>query len=200
MKYAFVLVLAVALLGCDDKKKALVESVVGDSAAPAASFTAAKTDAAPPATASVAMPDRPVPKPETMVSQTAPDEVQMKAMTYMVAMRAPHPDDPNADEAWATDLMNKLRPISLAMDTGDNKAKWNRAEVIAGGRQIDLLMSAGCEPKTPFTATVARANVPLATARAHGVLVIKCADQKKQCLQSTRDPDDVLCTTNIRHR
>jgi hypothetical protein len=197
MKYFAVFALF-ALVACDDKKKDLVDSVVGDSAAPTMSFTAS-TDAAPPPPASFAMPERPVPKPETMVSQTAPDEVQMKAMTYMVAMRAPHPDDPNADEAYATDLMNKLRPISVSMDPGDNKQKWNSAEVEAGGRQVLLKMSAGCDAKMPFTALVSRANVPLATARSHGVLVIKCADQKKQCLQSTRDPDDVLCTTNIRH-
>jgi hypothetical protein len=29
---------------------------------------------------------------------------------------------------------------------------------------------------------------------AHGVLVVRCADRELQCLQSTRDADDVLCT------
>jgi hypothetical protein len=146
------------------------------------------------------MPERPVPKPETMVSQSAPEETQMKAMTYMVAMRAPHPDDPNADEAYATEVMNKLKPISLAIDTGPDKSRWNRTEVIAGGRQIDMYMSLGCEPKTPFNAVVQRANIPLAVLRSRGILVVRCYDTKKQCLQSTRDPDDVLCTTVIRHK
>lgn len=192
-----------ALAACDDKKKELIDTVGGDSASPfaidAAAF-AGSADAAPAPVKSVAMPERPVPKPETMVSQSAPDDVQMKAMTYMIAMRAPHPDDPNPDEAYATELMNKLKPISLSIDTGPDKGKWNRAEVSAGGRQIDLYMSLGCDPKMPFNALVQRANVPLATARAHGVLVVRCYDTKKQCLQSTRDPDDVLCTTVIRHK
>jgi hypothetical protein len=29
---------------------------------------------------------------------------------------------------------------------------------------------------------------------AHGVLVVRCADHSLQCLQSTRDANDVLCT------
>ena len=45
------------------------------------------------------------------------------------------------------------------MDSGDNKAKWNKTEMVAGGRQIDLLMSAGCDAKAPFNAVVQRANV-----------------------------------------
>ena len=44
------------------------------------------------------------------------------------------------------------------------------------------------------------AGVQLNTLVQHGVLVIKCNDTKVQCLQSTRDPDDVLCTTGIRHK
>jgi len=34
----------------------------------------------------------------------------------------------------------------------------------------------------------------------HGVLVIRCNDARVQCLQSTRDPEDVLCTTAPRHK
>ncbi len=115
-------------------------------------------------------------------------------------MKAPHPGDANAEEAYATELVAKLKPISLAMDKGPDKAKWNRTDVAAGGRQIDLLMSDGCDAKTPFNAVVQRANVPLATLASHGVFVVRCNDTKKQCLQSTRDPDDVLCTTAPRHR
>jgi hypothetical protein len=194
---AFVLITA----ACEDKRKELLEKTGGDAASPfgdAASI--APRDAAPAAPASYAMPERPVPKPETMVSQSAPEETQMKAMTYMVAMRAPHPDDPNADEAYATEVMNKLKPISMAIDTGPDKSRWNRTEVIAGGRQVDMYMSLGCEPKTPFNAVVQRANIPLAVLRSRGILVVRCYDTKKQCLQSTRDPDDVLCTTVIRHK
>ena len=115
-------------------------------------------------------------------------------------MRAPHPDDAPVDTAYATDLVNKLKPISLAMDSGPDKPHWNHTDIVANGRQIDMFMSLGCDPKTPFNAVVQRANVPLTTLLSHGVLVIRCNDTKKQCLQSTRDPDDVICTTAPRHK
>jgi hypothetical protein len=189
--------------GCDkaDKQKALIDSVVGDSQAP--TYDAAlppRASASASAAASVAMPERPVPKPQTMVSQTAPEEVQMKAIAYMVAMRAPHPDDAPADDAFATDLVEKLKPIALGMDRGSDKGKWNRVERIASGRQIDIYLSEGCDDRAPFNAVAQRANVPLSTLLAHGVLVVRCNDQKRQCLQSTRDPSDVLCTTAPRHK
>lgn len=203
-KIALLTTLGLVALACaacdDDKKKELIAKTGSDSATPAIDAAAfGPRDAAPAPPASYAMPERPIPKPDTMVSQSAPEETQMKAMTYMVAMRAPHPDDPAADEAYATEVMKQLKPISLAMDTGPDKSRWNRMEVIAGGRQIDMYMSLGCEPKTPFNA-VGKANLTLATLRARGVLVVRCYDTKKQCLQSTRDPDDVLCTTVIRHK
>jgi hypothetical protein len=191
-----------ALAACDKDEKA--KAVAVDSGAPVASVAPASTPAvkeagAPPA-ASVAMPERPVPKPQTMVSASAPEEVQMKAIGYMVAMRAPHPDDAPADEAYATDLVAKLKPIALAMDTGGDKAKWNRVEMVAKGRQIDIYLSNGCDAKAPFNAVVQRLNTPLATLLSHGILVVRCNDQKQQCLQSVRDPDDVLCTTAPRHK
>lgn len=204
--------LASAACDKDERSRSLVDSVVGDAASPFAAAASAASAApkaasaenthdaglAPPASA--AMPERPVPKPQTMVSASAPEEVQMKAIGYMVAMRAPRPDDAPADEAYATDLVDKLRPVVLAMDKGPNKAKYNRVEMVAKGRQIDLLMSDGCDAKTPFNAVTQRLNVPLATLLSHGVLVVRCNDTKRQCLQSARDPDDVLCTTAPRHR
>lgn len=198
-----------ASLACDkdEKSKALVESVVGD-AAPAPVVSAPQPQAepqaqeagAPPSAASVKMPERPIPKPQTMVSSSAPEETQMKASGYMVAMRAPRPDDAPADEAFTTDLVAKLKPVVLAMDKGADKAKWNRVDVVAQGRQIDMLMSSGCDAKAPFNAVVQRLNVPLTTLLSHGVLVLRCNDTKIQCLQSVRDKDDVLCTTAPRRR
>ena len=214
---ALAILLASTACDKDEKSKALVDSVVGDSAAPTATApgTAASTapsgptdsaeagagaGAAPSPSASFAMPERPIPKPQTMVGAGAPQETQMKAIGYMVAMRAPRPDDPPADEAYAADLVNKLKPVVLAMDKGPDKAKWNRVEMVAKGRQIDLMMSDGCDAKAPFNAVAQRLNIPLATLLSHGVLVIRCNDTKHQCLQSTRDPDDVLCTTAPRHK
>jgi hypothetical protein len=127
-------------------------------------------------------------------------EVQQKAIAYMVAMRAPHLDDVAADPTYANDLATKLKPIALAMDNGADKGRMNRVDVVANGRQIDLLMAGGCDDKTPIRAVVTRAGVPLAALVSHGVLVIRCNDARVQCLQSTRDPDDVLCTTAPRHK
>jgi hypothetical protein len=190
-----------ACAGCDkdEKSKAQLDSVVGDSAPPVVS-AAPPREAGPAPTASVAMPERPIPKPQTMVGSGAPEETQMKAIGYMVAMRAPRPDDAPADEAYATDLVTKLKPVALAMDKGPDKAKWNRVEMQAKGRQIDILMSDGCDAKAPFNAVAQRLNIPLATLLSHGILVIRCNDTKHQCLQSVRDQDDVLCTTAPRHK
>lgn len=149
---------------------------------------------------SVAMPERPIPKPGTMVSASAPEETQLKAIGYMVAMRTPHPDDAPVDEAYAADLVEKLKPVVRAMDKGADKAKWNRVDMIGKGRQIDLYLSDGCDAKAPLGAVTQRLGIPLSTLRTRGVLVVRCNDTKHQCLQSTRDSDDVLCTTAPRHK
>ncbi len=165
--------------------------------------TAAASGSAKPADAGASRmpkPERPIPKPDNTVAASMPIEVQQKAIAYMVAMRAPSPDDANSDPAYAADLAAKLKPIILSMDNGADKARMNRVEVVANGRQIDLLMSGGCDDKTPVRAVVSRAMVPFSTLAAHGVFVVRCNDAKIQCLQSTREPDDVLCTTAPRHK
>lgn len=207
-----------ASVACDkeDRTQKLVESVVGDDQDPfAAASAAAKpapapdaaatddaaTDAGADAADAVAdagapkMPERPIPKPQTMVLSSAPQETQMKAIAYMVAMRSPRLEDPQPDEDFARDLVDKLKPVVLAMDKGPNKAKLNGVEMVAAGRQIDVLLSEGCHEKTPFNVVVQRVNTPLSKLHAHGVLVVRCNDSKRQCLQSTRDADDILCTT-----
>ena len=206
MRRLLVTVILLSSLGCDkdEKAKQLAERVAGDGGgAPVASAPSAKpaaVDAGPAPTASVAMPERPIPRPQTTVGMTMPEEVQMKAIAYMVAMRSPHPGDANADPTYAGELATKLKPIILGMDKGADKAKFNRVEVVANGRQIDLLMAGGCDEGTPKRAVVGGANVPLATLASHGVLVVRCNDVKFQCLQSTRDAEDVLCTTAPRHK
>src|SRR5262245_41945009 len=110
---AWPLFILLALAACDkeDDKKRLVTSVVGDAASPfgsaEVSARASREGGAAPST-SVAMPERPVPKGQTMVTQAAPEEVQMKAITYMASMKAPHLDDASVDEAYATELVAKL--------------------------------------------------------------------------------------------
>ena len=51
-----------------------------------------------------------------------------------------------------------------------------------------------------FLSVLAVVVAGLATLAAHGVLVVRCNDARTQCLQSTRDPSDVLCTTAPRHK
>lgn len=165
----------------------------------ASTASPAAGDAGGAASSAMTMPERPIPRPQSTVGSGMPIEVQQKAIGYMVAMRAPRKDEAPADTAFANDLKEKLKPIILSMDTGADKAKLNRVEVEASGRQINLLMAGGCDAKTPMRAVVQRAGVAFATLVTHGVLVIRCNDARFQCLQSTRDPDDVLCTTAPRH-
>lgn len=139
--------------------------------------------------------ERPVPKDVAVVRMDMPEEVQIKAITYMSAMRAPLEGDPAADPDYAEELRKKLDVLSRAMDRGSDKATMNKSAVMSGGRQIDLLMSEGCQPETPKKLVTQRAGVQLSTAYSRGVLVIRCNDKTLQCLQSTRDPDDVLCTS-----
>jgi hypothetical protein len=199
-------VILLASGGCDEKKEGASPSAsaahVAEAGAAASveAGAAATSDAGVRPTATVAMPERPVPRPQTMVGSGMPIDVQQRALAYMVAMRAPHLDDAAADPAYAADLVTRLKPIVLAMDTGADKARLNRVEVVANGRQLDLLTAGGCDEKMPFRALVTRAGVPLTTLVQHGVLVVRCNDARVQCLQSTRDPDDVLCTTAPRHK
>jgi hypothetical protein len=130
-----------------------------------------------------------------------PAETQMRAIAYMAAMGQPRFDDSDADAAYAASLAAQLRPIAMSMDRGaaDDKLRLERDEVVAGGRRIDLLMADGCDARTPQLAVVGRAGVSFVTLLSHGVLVLRCNDAHVQCLQSTRDPSDVLCTTAPRH-
>ena len=129
-----------------------------------------------------------------------PAEVQMKTIAYMAAMGQPRFDDANADPAYAADLATQLKPALLAFDKGspEDRLRLDRVEVVASGRRIDLLMAEGCDAQLPSRVVVPRAT--FVTLLGHGVLVLRCNDSRVQCLQSTRDPSDVLCTTAPRHR
>ena len=201
MRAAFASILLVSV-ACDKRHDGGTAKPAESAATVVASTTATtrQADAAPKPAATIAMPERPVPRPQTMVGSGMSIEIQQKAIAYMVAMRAPHPDDVAADPTYASDLAAKLRPITLSMDTGADKARMNRVDVVASGRQLDLLMAGGCDERAPQRAAVNRAGVPLATLVSHGVLVVRCNDARVQCLQSTRDPEDVLCTTAPRHK
>ena len=141
------------------------------------------------------MPERPVPRESPTVRADMSPEIQMKAVTYMAAMRAPGPDDPPADEPYAEEVRVKLDLVSRG---GDHGRKHRPSEVIGGGRQIDLFMFTGCDDKAPAR-FVSQAGYTLSTLRSRGIFVVRCNGFLVQCLQSTRDPSDVLCTTAPRH-
>lgn len=193
-------------LGCTDPPAPSPADAAPASApsnAPAAAASAASTssqDAGTDAGPKSASPVRPVPKDVAVVQMDMPEEIQMKAVGYLSALRAPRPDDPAADEAYAEELRKKLDGFSKGLDRGADKATMNSSAVAYGGRQIDLFMSTGCQPDTPKMLLVQRAGVPMSTAYSRGVLAIRCNDKTLQCVQSTRDPDAALCTSAPRKK
>jgi hypothetical protein len=137
-------------------------------------------DAAPPA-ATHAMPPRPVPTSSPTVLITMPMETQLQAIQYMAAMQAPWPSDAPADPDYAKQIADGLKSVG-------------RPDVISSGRLIEVKMDKGCDATLPKQALARSTGAPLGTLLAHGILVVKCLDRQVQCLQSTRDADDVLCT------
>ena len=195
-----------AIAACDEPQATPTDSAPAVASSASAATASPVMDAAPaPAPASTwdgSMPTRPVPKTSPTVGAGMPAQVQMEAIAYMTAMGQPRFDDANADPDWAATFAERLRPVVRSLDKGsaEDKEKLDRVEIIGGGRKIDLLMAAGCDAEAPSRAVVTRTSTPLSTLLAHGVLVVRCNDARAQCLQSTRDPTDVLCTTAPRHR
>lgn len=176
------LLVALALSTACDKSGPLAElstspSASAASAPPAIPLTA---DAAP-ANPGRVMPPRPVPTTSPTVLITMPLEVQLKAIQYMAAMQAPQQSDAQADAAYAKQIADQLRAVG-------------RTDVISSGRRIDVLMEKGCDATLPRESIARHTGASLTTLLTHGVLVVRCADRAIQCLQSTRDANDVLCT------
>src|SRR5262249_910627 len=144
--------------------------------------SATAASAAPAPDAGRIMPPRPVPTSSPTVLITMPEDVQLRAIQYMAAMQAPQPNDAPADATYAKQIADQLHGVG-------------RTDVISSGRRIDILLEKGCVASLPRE-SIARhtAASSLSALLAHGVLVVRCADHQLQCLQSTRDADDVLCT------
>jgi hypothetical protein len=183
-----------AFVACEDKPPP------GPAATTTTATTATASAAASSAKPKIEMPPRPIPKPRNTVGTGDPEEAQLEAIGYMQAMVQPHPDDPILDDVWVKGLVPQLETVNRGFDKGPaaQKAKLNKVELVGGGRQINLLMASGCDDQIPTRAAQA-VSAPLATMHDHGVLVVRCNDARVQCLQSTRDLDDVLCTTAPRH-
>lgn len=150
------------------------------------------------ADAAVAMPERPVPKTEPTVRSDMPPEVQMRAIAYMAAMTAPHVDDVPPDKDYATSLEKKLLGVARSLDK--SRSPETRIEMLSAGRRLQIELGRGCTADTPKKAVVQNAGESFAKLLGHGILVISCHDDRYQCLQSTRDPSDVLCTSAPRRK
>jgi hypothetical protein len=154
----------------------------GAAAAPAlGGSVTASVDGAPSLGPTRIMPPRPVPTSSPTVRITMPIDVQLQAIQYMQAMQAPQPSDAPADPAYGKQIADSLQPLG-------------KTDVISSGRRIDILLAKGCDATLPKEAIARHTGASLTTLLAHGVLVVRCADHELQCLQSTRDADDVLCT------
>jgi hypothetical protein len=171
------LVAVACAFGCD-KSGPLADL---DAAWTLASSTAAAASAVAAADGGRHMPPRPVPTSSPTVRISMPMDVQLQAIQYMAAMQAPQPDDAPADPAYGQSIASAL-------------SAEGKTDVLSSGRHIDITMARGCDATMPKQAIARHTGASLTTLLAHGVLVIRCVDHDVQCLQSTRDADDVLCT------
>lgn len=186
------LILATGLLGCGDKPAPPTAA----SASPAANAAPPSATATAPPVASTAtrrpMPPRPVPIGSSgPIQPSAPPEEQMMAIQYTIAMVAPGPVDPLVDKVWIDGILPKLAAAARTADKGKTPA--NPVRTAKGNRKIEVDLGKGCNDRTPANLIAQRAGSSLKEAYEAGVLVISCHDDKWECHQSTRDPDDVLC-------
>lgn len=114
----------------------------------------------------------------------------MMAIQYTLAMLSPQPTDPLVEKPWVEDMVKKLEGAVRGADKGNTPA--NPVKADKGNRKLHVEMGKGCTDKTPAN-LLTRANSTLRAAYDAGVLVVMCHDDKWECHQSTRDPDDVLC-------
>lgn len=196
-----VLLAALSLASCDDAKPAADAGAAAASASAAA--LAASASAAPSASAAAApakhpMPPRPVPIGSSgPIQPSAPPEQQMMAIQYTIAMLAPSGTDPLVDKAYVDDIVKKLEVAVRTADKG--KTPPNPVKSTKGDRKIVVEMGKGCTDRLPANLIAQRAGSTLQAAYEAGVLVVMCHDDKWECHQSTRDPDDVLCLAAPRH-
>ncbi len=177
---------------CEDPKPApgAASAAATASAAPtaAATATAAPTSAA---AAKRPMPPRPFPVGSSgPVQPSAPPDQQMMAIQYTIAMVSPQGTDPLVDRPWVESAIKKMETAVRAADKG--RTPPSPVKEMNGGRKLYADMGKGCTEKVPSSLVGGR-GAGLKTAFDAGVLVVACRDDKWECHQSTRDPDDVLC-------
>ncbi|MCC6555137.1 MAG: hypothetical protein IT372_19400 [Polyangiaceae bacterium] len=190
---ACVFLLGLGLIACDDKPAAApggAPSAKASAAAPAPSQSAPPP---PPVTAAKRqMPPRPVPIGSSgPIQPSAPPEDQMMAIQYTLAMVSPAATDPLVDKAYLDAIIPKLATAVRTADKG--KTPPDPVKAAKGNRKIEVDMGKGCTDRVPSNLIAQRAGSSLKEAYEAGVLVISCHDEKWECHQSTRDPEDVLC-------
>ncbi len=122
----------------------------------------------------------------------------MMAISYTLAMVTPRGSDPlTVDKQFLEDITRKLEAAVRTADKG--KTPPNPVKSTKGNRKIEVDMGKGCTDKLPSNLIAQRAGSSLKAAYDAGVLVISCHDDKWECHQSTRDPNDVLCHAAPRH-
>ena len=188
MTRGLLLVAVGALLGCCcdacDESGPLAHVDAGNpwpNAAPQSVAPSTTAPSPPQPDAGRVMPTRPVPKSSPTVTIGMPVEVQLQAIQYMASMQAPQPGDAPADATYAKSIADALRGVG-------------KPDVVSSGRRIDVQMEKGCDATLPRESIARYTGASLTALLAHGVLVVRCADHGIQCLQSTREADDVLCT------
>jgi hypothetical protein len=183
-------------LGCE-QKKTKVDELIASASVPAAEPDAAKRERPPAEQLAVAKtaprerPPRPLPAGKWgPVQMTDPLEVQQKTLAYTYAMASPDPGDPPVPKGFVEGFRKKLEVAVRGMDPEPDRVSVTAAQ---GDRRIEVEMSTGCNEHTPFNLAVQRASTPLSTLAQAGVFVVQCHDAKWKCVQSTREPDDVIC-------
>jgi hypothetical protein len=188
--------LAFSTAGCE-QKKTKVDELIASASEPASPADAGKRERDPLIEPVVAKtprerPPRPLPQGKWgPVQMTDPLETQQKTLAYTYAMATPDPGDPPANKAFIEAFKKKVEQAARAMDPeGGDRVSVTSAQ---GDRRVEVELSSGCTERTPFNLAVQRASTPLGALAQAGVYVVQCHDAKWKCVQSTREPDDVIC-------
>jgi hypothetical protein len=183
------------ILGCEEKKTR-VDELIAHASEPATQDGSAPRESPLAASATPSAPRQRPPRPLPPgkwgpVQPSDPLEVQQKTLAYTYAMATPDPGDGPVDKGFLEAFRAKLEQAVRVMDpSGGDRISVNAAQ---GDRRMEVEMSTGCNERTPFNLAVQRAGMPLTTLAQSGIFVVQCHDSKWKCVQSTREPDDVIC-------
>ena len=186
---------AAGLLACE-QKKTRVDELIAQATEPTQVDAGARAEPTLAASAKPSVPRQRPPRPLPAgkwgpVQVTDPIEVQQKTLAYTYAMASPDPGDLPVDKGVIEAYRTKLEQAVRAMDpAGGERTGVNATQ---GDRRLEAEMSTGCNERTPFNLAVQRAGIPLTTLAQAGIFVVQCHDSKFKCVQSTREPDDVIC-------